>query len=79
MWNQFGVPSDPLSKVQYLLLACEKGLKKWSFNLQKGRQHELNLKSENLKAILDREGSEVMDEIKTLRKEIHYLMDQEEL
>lgn len=38
----------------------------------------MNLKSKKLKELQEREGPEVMEEIKTLQKEVVQLMDQEE-
>lgn len=78
-WNQSCAPKDPLQRVQFLLLACQKGLKQWSIRSKKGRQSELNTKSNKLKVLLEKEGPEVMEDIKILQKEIHHWMDQEEL
>lgn len=51
LWRQLGAPTRYLEKVQHLLSICQKGVKKWSSSIHKGRTTEINTKLAKLKEL----------------------------
>lgn len=78
-WKNWGGQNNPVSKVQQQLDECQKSLWRWSSLVHRGRAKDIRYKSKKLKDLQDLEDPSALEDINQLQKELHLLLDQQDL